>query len=442
MIRMEIALITVLIVIAIVYFSVEHQYTRPHRTFAILLITTMIHMVFDGATLYTVNHMDQVSEFLNAALHHLFVATMIFIGYLYFYYIRAVVEEEAEEDARKDPPAYVFLIVAEVSSMLTPMEYMCTDQGNYAIGTPAKICYISLAFYLLLCVVYVWRHKSIIDAKKKLVIGFTLFVEIFIMVGQLMHPTWLISGIGLTVMTLTLYLTMESPYIVQTELMQQKMSMLYLKSQVNPHFLYNTLDSIRIKAQLNDDKEVADLLMKLAAFFRFSIKVNAQMISLDDELSVLETYLDLMCYRYPNLRYEYEIEPGMEDMLIPNFTLQPLVENSLLHGLKNKGYNGKITICAKVSDEEPGCMEIQVKDTGSGFAAGREDFVNEMLTNYKQYAPQVDGDSIGILNVQKRVKLLCGKKCGLHYTENEGGGITAHLLITLDTGRRRESEKA
>lgn len=79
------------------------------------------------------------------------------------------------------------------------------------------------------------------------------------------------------------------------------MSVLYLKSQVNPHFLYNTLDTIRIQAQLNGNKKVADLLMRLVDLFHFSVKMNRQMVALDDELEMLEAYMGLMCYRYPEL---------------------------------------------------------------------------------------------------------------------------------------------
>ena len=114
----------------------------------------------------------------------------------------------------------------------------------------------------------------------------------------------------------------------------------------------------------------------------------------------------------------------------PHFILQPIVENSLLHGLKNRGYRGSVTISARKTAE--GCMEICVRDTGSGFAEGRKAAVDEMLRDYAKQAPKLTGNSIGILNVQKRIKLLCGREYGLSYTENEGGGVTAHLLLPLD----------
>ena len=207
------------------------------------------------------------------------------------------------------------------------------------------------------------------------------------------------------------------------------MSMLYLKSQVNPHFLYNTLDSIHIRAQLSGDKEVAGLLMRLVDFFRPSVKTNRPRVSLEEELELLEAYLELMCSRYPQLRVEYDIDPDLSETLVPNFILQPIVENSLLHGLKNKGYQGLVKVSAlKVNETQ---FEIQVCDTGTGFAPGEKERVEAMLCKYAKTPAKLEGNSIGVLNVQKRIKLLCGRDCGLSYTENETGGLTAHLLLPI-----------
>ena len=114
---------------------------------------------------------------------------------------------------------------------------------------------------------------------------------------------------------------------------------------------------------------------------------------------------------------------------MPNFILQPIVENSLLHGLKNKGYRGEIQIVAKKTADDR--MEILVCDTGSGFEEGKKDVIDQMLLSYARQPAKLEGNSIGILNVQKRIKMLCGREYGLWYTENLDGGVTAHLLLPL-----------
>ena len=271
-----------------------------------------------------------------------------------------------------------------------------------------------------------WKQ---LDQKKKSAIGIALVIEFVVCVLQGLHHTWLISGMGITLMTLSFYLTLENPETLRAELVEQKMSMLYLKSQVNPHFLYNTLDTIRIQAQLNGDKQVSDLLMRLVDFFRLSVKIDRPMVTLDDEIELLEAYMELMCCRYPELNCEYDIDPDLGGAQVPNFILQPIVENSLLHGLKTKGYQGEVEISAQKTAD--GCIEIRVRDTGSGFAEGKKAAIDAMLQNYAKQPAKLTGNSIGILNVQKRIKLLCGREYGLSYTENEEGGATAHILLPL-----------
>lgn len=426
MLRMEIALIIILGFIAYMYYSAERKHTKLHRTFSVLLLVVIVHLVFDAVTIYTVNHLEQVPIAVNDAFHRVFVGTMAGVLYLFYRYIAAVVEEETKKKMIFDWPAKIFLIVLEIIALVFPIAYIQTPNGNYSAGAYVIASYGGVAIYLALCAgILIWNWKQI-DPKKKFAIGVALLVEFLVCGLQGAYPTCLISGMGITLMTLSFYLTLENPDILRAELTEQKMSMLYLKSQVNPHFLYNTLDTIRIQAQLNGDKKVADLLMRLVDFFRISVKVDRQMVALDDELELLEAYMDLMCYRYPNLHCEYDIDPDLGGSLVPNFILQPLVENSLLHGLKNKGYRGEVVITAK---KEGNAIEILIRDSGSGFTDGRKDIIDEMLLHYDKKQAKLEGNSIGILNVQKRIKLLCGPKYGLSYMENETGGVTARLLL-------------
>ena len=429
MLRMEIALFMVLAFVACVYFSAGRKNTLLHRTLSVLLVVVLAHLALDGVTVYTVHHLEAVPRFLNDAVHRLFLGSMVLVIYLFYQYIAILVEDETGKPRRLDWPARIFLAVAELGNFLLPITYTVTPEGNYSSGPYMLVPYGAVAFYLLLCAGLLAVNRKQIDKKKKFVIGIALTIEFVVSILQGLHHTWLISGMGIALMTMSFYLTLENPDILRAELTEQKMSMLYLKSQVNPHFLYNTLDTIRIQAQLNGDKKVADLLMRLVDFFRLSVKVDRPMVSLDDELELLEAYMELMCYRYPELQCEYDIDPELGGMQVPNFILQPIVENSLLHGLKNKGYRGSVTISAQKTAE--GRMEICVRDTGSGFAEGGKAAIDQMLLTYAKQAPKLTGNSIGMLNVQKRIKLLCGREYGLSYTENPTGGVTAHLLLPM-----------
>ncbi|MCQ4022389.1 MULTISPECIES: sensor histidine kinase [unclassified Ruminococcus] len=430
MLRMEIALFGVLAFVAYLYFSAEKERSALHKTFSVLLLVMLVHLILDGTTVYTVNHLDTVPTLLNEIIHRLFTGSMVVVIFLFYQYIAILVQEETGKPRKLDIPARIFLAVGVAGSLFLPMTYTVSPISNYSSGPYAVVCYAAVAVYLVMCAVLLIQNRKRIGTKRKTAIGIALIIELTVCVLQGFHPDWLISGMGLTLMTLSFYLTLENPEALRAELTEQKMSMLYLKSQVNPHFLYNTLDTIRIQAQLNDDKKVADLLMRLVDFFRLSVKVDRPMVTLDDEIELLEAYMELMCYRYPELKCQYDIDPDLGGAQVPNFILQPIVENSLLHGLKNKGYRGSVTISAQKTAD--GAMEICVRDTGSGFSTDKKAEIDALLEGYAKRPPKLTGNSIGLLNVQKRIKLLCGQAYGLSYTENETGGVTAHLLLPLE----------
>ena len=268
MLRMEIALFLVVAFVAYMYFTAEKEHTALHKTFSVLLVAVLVHLALDGYTVYTVNHLDTVPMLLNGALHRLFLGSMAAVIYLFYQYIAILVQEETGKPRRLDWPAKAFLVIAELGNYLLPISYTVTTEGNYSAGAYMLVPYAAVAFYLLLCAGLLVGNWKAIPGKKRSAIGAALAIEFAVCVLQGLHHTWLISGMGITLMTLSFYLTLENPEALRAELVEQRLSMLYLKSQVNPHFLYNTLDTIRIQAQLNGDKTVARLLMRLVDFFR------------------------------------------------------------------------------------------------------------------------------------------------------------------------------
>lgn len=428
MIRMEIALILIMMFVAYMYFSAERKYSLLHRTFSVLLIMVIIHLYFDAITIYTVNHLESTPPLLNDICHRFFIGTMVCVLYLFYQYTAILIEEETQRKRKGDMVAKILLVMELIGSAVLPVEYTKTTSGNYSSGPYACVIYVSAAICMLQCGYLLARNWKKVHPRKRFAIAVALLFEFTVCALQGLRPTWLISGMGITLMTLAFYLILENPDVVRAQLREQKMSMLYLKSQVNPHFLYNTLDTIRIQAELNGDKQVSALLMRLVDFFRLSVKVKRVMVTLDDELELLEAYMDLMCYRYPELVCTYDIDPDLGEEKLPNFILQPIVENSLLHGLKNKGYRGELQIKAVKKEN---AMEISIRDSGSGFEEHKKEEIERLLSFYNKKDSNLEGDSIGILNVQKRIKILCGSRYGLSYTENEGDGVTAHLLLPI-----------
>ena len=227
----------------------------------------------------------------------------------------------------------------------------------------------------------------------------------------------------------------------KAEISEQKMAMLYLKQQINPHFLYNTLDMIRLKAAINKDTEVSQMLMKLVSFYRLSTKVHDSMVAVRKEVEMLDAYMSLMCYRYSDIIYRSEIEPGALDMEIPNFILQPLLENSLMHGLKDRRYRGTITLKIYRNEQDKNELNIWLIDDGIGIPDDKMEELNEYNAKdsealYRvQSQSQGDRTHLGVINVISRLKLYYQENAEVIYTRNKTGGTTVKIKIKTASER-------
>lgn len=213
------------------------------------------------------------------------------------------------------------------------------------------------------------------------------------------------------------------------------MAMLYLKQQINPHFLYNTLDMIRLKAAINKDTEVSQMLMKLVSFYRLSTKVHDSMVAVRKEVEMLDAYMSLMCYRYSDIIYRSEIEPGALDIEIPNFILQPLLENSLMHGLKDRRYQGTIILKIYRNEQDKNELNIWLIDDGIGIPDDKMAELNaynakDSETLYRvQTRTEGDRTHLGVINVISRLKLYYQENAEVIYMRNETGGTTVKIKI-------------
>jgi sensor histidine kinase YesM len=210
------------------------------------------------------------------------------------------------------------------------------------------------------------------------------------------------------------------------ELRQKETQLQYLRAQINPHFLYNTLDNIRIKAALNNDNDVADMIMLLVEFFRGNMEQNSHAVPIAHELNLIEIYLNLMRYRYPNLKVEFDLDGELKDIEIPSMILQPIVENSLLHGLKSVNYKGKITISVYRDKIQKDIIIITISDNGKGIS--RE--VREKLEkSFMETESDKKQSHIGIINIQQRLRMFYPAGCGLFYEDNPEGGVCVVIKI-------------
>ena len=196
-----------------------------------------------------------------------------------------------------------------------------------------------------------------------------------------------------------------------------------LQSQVNPHFLYNTLTSINALAKISKQEKISTMVEALSNLFRFSVNNDKPLIKLSDEIKILENYMAIQKIRYQSrLNYTLNIEHDYWDYLIPPFTLQPLVENSIKYGISEKRTNGFIKIsCFEKNDT----LFIHVADNGPGMNPN-------YLDNIDASSNTSNHIGIGLRNINARIKLMFGETYGLTINSSQGQGTT--IIISLPKG--------
>lgn len=226
-------------------------------------------------------------------------------------------------------------------------------------------------------------------------------------------------GKSFNLMTHRIQQLMEQNTAVQEQ--KRKSEIRALRSQINPHFLYNTLDSIIWMAEGEKNKEVILMTAALARLLRQSISNDNERITLAKEIEYTRSYLTIQQMRYKDkLEYEIEVEPDIMQEEIINLILQPLVENAIYHGIKYKGSKGKIRIIA-VGKEDT--IVIQISDNGIGMTPAE-------LENIIDKSRESEGkNGVGVYNVHTRLLLYYGEDYGLHFESVKGEGTTVTVTI-------------
>lgn len=200
-----------------------------------------------------------------------------------------------------------------------------------------------------------------------------------------------------------------------------------LSNQINPHFLFNTLETIRMKALSSGDKEVSTMLKIVASLLRYNLSVKGKEVPLVDDLNAVQNYLTIQHMRFgERISYDIETMCNIENLTILPLLIQPIVENSFSHGLENKVSGGFIYIMIN-SEIVNGknCIIIKIKDNGCGINTDDLQVIRTKLSNPKQD----DNTSIGIYNVNSRIHMFYGKGSGLSIESDFGQGTTVTLRL-------------
>ena len=217
--------------------------------------------------------------------------------------------------------------------------------------------------------------------------------------------------------------------IYQLELSQKDAHMRALQAQINPHFMYNTLEFIRMYAVMENQNELADIIYEFSSLLRNNISDERE-TTLKQEVEFCRKYSYLCMVRYPkSIAYGFKIDPGLEEMRIPKFTLQPLVENYFAHGVDHRRTDNVISIKAL---KKEGYVEILVTDNGRGMPADKLAEIQDKLAQ-RTFEHTVDysgkRQSIGIVNVHERFVLYFGDRYDISVESVEQEGVRYRITI-------------
>lgn len=215
----------------------------------------------------------------------------------------------------------------------------------------------------------------------------------------------------------------------QNRLLEQKQNDIRFKmlaSQINPHFLFNALEAIRMEAHMKGQVEIARVVRLLGKMMRSNLEVGRSKILLSQELEVVRCYLDIQQFRYEErLKYQFTVDPAVESLYMPPLLIQPLVENAVIHGLDNKMEGAFVTVeVVQVGDH----AKFTITDNGVGISP----IQLEELLNTLERKEEREGERIGLRNVHDRLKLSYGAEYGLTIESRPNVGTVIFFCIPME----------
>lgn len=477
MIKLQICCLIITMFIAAVYFQVKRVKSYSHIVFSLSLITSMVNIVFDMITVYTVNHLDTVPMTVNRIVHTIFLGSMIMEVFLCYVYSVILIYDEKIKINRmifSAVPVWIAwfaLITLPIEYIQTdrtehlpgldfrviPKEYIQMDKVNYSWGPAVITVQAIVVFYFICIVVKLMKHRKEINPKKRYVISVAFGIEIVVMIFQSVYPTSLITSMAITLINLAFFLTVESPDVLLMERLKEEKERADYANEAKSIFLSNMSHEIRtpmnaivgmtdillredvpeeMREYLNNIKNSGDALLNIINDILDFSKIESGKLDIIEKkyepMSMLHDLSMIFLNRIGSKPVEliYDITPDLPSQLYgDNLRIRQVIINLVNNAIK---FTEEGFVRLKVEADTIGNKEIKlsfsVEDTGQGI---KEEDIPKLFKSFEQVDTRrnykKEGTGLGLAISKQLVELMHGK-ISVESTYGKGSCFSFYII--------------
>lgn len=456
MYKLQIGCLIILVFIMIIFIFANKKKSRTHTLFGVILTASALQIVFDIASVYTVNHLETVPPILNRIIHQFYMGLLMAMFCLVYVYCVALVEEKEKVRFHVSKVAMGVLIVSYIGILTLPLEYIENPITNYSYGPVAYVAYVSVAIYTIMTVHIMIKYWKKLEYKQKTAIAIAVITETVVFIYQAAIPTSLISSLGVTIVNLGIFLSVESPDSILIEKLDEEKKRADAANNAKTAFVANMSHEIRtpinsvlgmnemimreskednIRQYANDIQSAAQALLGIINDILDIAKIETGKMEIVPASYELRDFL----YNVVNMMSLKAQAKGLEldvfvDADLPNqlegddIRIRQILVNLLNNAVKYT-HNGKVTLFVTKKSWENGTTNIEfvVKDTGIGI---KEEDIKKLFIAFERIEEKrnrnIEGTGLGI-NIC--VQLLEMMNSSLQVESNYGEGSTFSFVL-------------
>lgn len=449
--KLQIGCFIITVFIMILYFSVKRISTRSHKVYSALLIVSVLYLIFDRVTVYTVNHIETVPALWNQIMHRCFLMSLVACIYLIYRYVLLMIFRE--RPTRRG--SFVLLILSIIAAGGLPLHYRITEKGNYSYGPAAYVTYVTVAVYTGMLMYSLIRNYKEMEKKKREIILLTVIFQVAVSIYQAVFPLSLISCLGITLVNLGFFLTVESPDVHLIEQLKEEKELADGANRAKSTFLASMSHEIRTPIHavmgmsemiLRESKEeetlsyagdihsaAGSLLSIVNDILDFSKIESGRMeiLPVSYQLSSLihDIYL-LIADRAEKkgLMLQIHVDEALPSTLYgDDIRLKQIVINLLTNAVKYTE-SGSVTLNITGTVQNETCeLSVQVKDTGIGI---RKEDIRKLFQVFERIEEKrnrtIEGTGLGI-NITQQLLALMGSTLQVESVYGEGSCFSFRL---------------